>query len=83
MFGENNNYSLFKYIYLCPSRSLVYKNLYEEMKNFIKQEDNAINFDNINIKAEKYIKNIENEINNTIKKLKNEENNTLYFIIIV
>ena len=72
MFG-NNNYSLFKYIYLSPARTIIYKNLYEEMSSFVKQVDNTIYLDKFDIKAEKYIKNIEKEINDTIKKAKNEE----------
>ena len=72
-FGEKNNYYLFKYIYLTPARNLVYKNLYEEMKYFIKEEDKSFSFDNIEQKAEKYIKYIEKEINNTIENAKKEE----------
>ena len=36
-FGEKNNYQLFKYIYLMPSKSLVYNNLYEEIKLYLKE----------------------------------------------
>ena len=31
IFGERNNYPLFKYLYLIPSRSLLYRNLYSEI----------------------------------------------------
>ena len=67
-FGEKRNYSLFKYIYLTPARSLVYKNLYEEMKHFVQEEDKDINFESIEENAKKYIKNIEKEINEVIQK---------------
>ena len=74
-FGEKSNYPLFKYIYLMPARSLLYKNLYEEMKQFIKEEDKSINLENYEIKEQKYIKHIEKEVNETIKKYKDKENN--------
>ena len=69
-FGEKSNYSLFKYIYLCPSTTLLYKNLYEEMKQFLQKEDKSFNFENIKEKEDKYIKNIEKEINEKISKVK-------------
>ena len=34
IFGERNNYPLFKYLYLIPARSLLYKNLYSEIVKF-------------------------------------------------
>ena len=67
-FGENNNYALFKYIYLMPSRSLLYHNLYEEIKLYSNKE---INFDKFKAKEQKFIKHIEQEISHTIKILKN------------
>ena len=67
-FGEKSNYSLFKYIYLCPGSTLFYKNLYEEMMQFLQEEDNTFNAENYKEKQEKYIKNIEKEINKMISK---------------
>ena len=35
IYGERNNYPLFKYLYLMPSRSLLYKNLYSEIISYL------------------------------------------------
>ena len=72
-FGEGNNYSLFKYIYLTPTRNLVYKNLYEEIIKFL-QDQSYIYPDEYKIKEKEYITNIEKEINDVIEKAKNEYN---------
>jgi hypothetical protein len=53
-----------------PSRSLLYKNLYEEIKIFLKDENN-INFEEIKQKEEEYIIKIKKEINKSINKAKN------------
>ena len=71
-FGELNNYALFKYIYLMPARTLLYKNLYEEIKIYLK-EDKNIDLDKIKEKEEKYILNIEKEINTIIEKYKKKD----------
>ena len=55
-----------------PSRSLLYKNLYEEIKIFLKNE-NSIDFDEVKEKEEDYIKKIEKEINKSINKAKNKD----------
>ena len=52
-----------------PSRSLFYKNLYEEIKYFLK-EDKSINFEKIKEKEEEYI----NKINKELKKSIQNEN---------
>ena len=65
-FGKKNNYGLFKYIYLMPARSLFYKNLYEEIISYLK-EDKSIDLEIKKEKEEKYIKNIEKEIDLSIK----------------
>ena len=72
-FGDKKNYALFKYIYLMPARTLLYKNLYEEILSILK-EDNDFNYDKIKEREEKYIKNIEKEVNIT-NNLFNIENN--------
>jgi hypothetical protein len=57
-----------------PSRSLLYKNLYEEIKIFLKDESN-INFEEIKQKEEEYIIKIKKEINKSINKAKNIDKN--------
>ena len=71
-FEEKKNYSLFKYIYLNPARSLKYQNLYEEMIYFLQEEDSAINLEKYNTIKEKYLLKIEKEIKESIKKAKKE-----------
>jgi len=71
-FGELNNYSLFKYIYLTPARSLLYKNLYEEIITYLK-DDKSLNFEKIKEKEQKYIENIEKEIKKNIEKAKKKD----------
>ena len=75
---EKNNYSLFKYIYLTPAPSLKHRNIYEKMKEFVLEEDKAVNLDYIETKEERYIRNIEREINEEIDKMKNRENKIRY-----
>ena len=71
---EKNNYYLFKYIYLMPSRNLLYNNLYEEMISILKDEK-IFDLEEIKIKEKNFIKRIENEIETSIKifKIKDEE----------
>jgi len=71
---EKNNYYLFKYIYLMPSRNLLYNNLYEEMI-FILKDEKIFDLEEIKIKEKNFIKRIENEIENSIKtfKIKDKE----------
>ena len=63
-----NNYPLFKYLYLMPSRSLLFKNLYEEIIYYLdlfndKNEDiKELNEELIKTKEAKYISQIEKEI---------------------
>ena len=75
---EKNNYSLFKYIYLTPAPSLKHRNIYEKMKEFVLEEDKAVNLDYIEAKEERYIRNVERETNEKIDKLKKGENKSLY-----
>ena len=56
-----------------PSRSLFYKNLYEEIKYFLK-EDKSINFEKIKEKEEEYINKINKELKKSIKKSIQNEN---------
>ena len=56
-----------------PARTLLYKNLYEEILSILK-EDNDFNYDKIKEREEKYIKNIKKEVNIT-NNLFNIENN--------
>ena len=70
-FNSVNPYPLFKYIYLMPSRTLKYKNLYEEMKELLKNE---VNLDKNKQKEEEYINRIEVDIQESIKKMKELEN---------
>ena len=72
---RKNNYSLFKYIYLTPAPSLRHRNLYEKMKEFVQEEDKAVNMKIFEEKEERFIFNIERETNNEIDKAKNPERN--------
>ena len=72
---RRNNYSLFKYIYLNPAPSLRHRNLYEKMKEFVQEEDKAVNMEIFEEKEERFITNIKREINNDIDKIKNPEKN--------
>ena len=69
------NYCLFKYIYLLPSRTLYYKNLYEEMIDIIEKENksngNLYNLEEIKKNGEMCIKRINYEVDNSLKNLKN------------
>ena len=73
------NYCVFKYVYLLPSRSIYYKNLYEEMIDTIEEENkinnNLYNLEDIKKNAEMCIKRIKYEVDKTIKDIKN---NTIY-----
>jgi len=75
---EKSNYSLFKYIYLTPAPTLKHRNLYERMKEFVLEEDKAVNLEYIEPKEERYIRNIEREINEEIDKIKKKENKPRY-----
>ena len=72
---EKGNFILFKYIYLLQSRSISYKNLYEEMIDILSKENNE-NYDLEEIKqnAEKCIKYINLEKTEIMKLLKNSDN---------
>ena len=72
--GEKSNYSLFKFIYLTPARTLLYNNLYEEIKHFVQEKDKDFDFEKCREKEEKYIKNIEKEIEQIIEQTENEYN---------
>ena len=70
--GEKNNYSLFKYIYLMPARSLLYNNLYEEIIKDL-TEDKSFNYENIREKEIKFINNIQKEIKISLKIKENNQ----------
>ena len=71
--GEKSNYSLFKYLYLNPGRSLRYENLYQEMKQIVLNEDKEFNFDEYKDKEMKFIEQIQKEVDKAIKELKEED----------
>ena len=68
------NYCLFKYIYLLPSRTLYYNNLYEEMIDIIENENknngNLYNLEEIKKNGEMCIKRILYEVEKSINNLK-------------
>ena len=66
--GEKNNYALFKYIYLMPARSILYKNLYEEIKLYLKKDKN-INLEKFGEKEKNKIEKIGKDIKNRIEKV--------------
>ena len=72
---EKGNFILFKYIYLLQSRSIVYKNLYEEMIDILsKENDENYDLEEIKQNADKCIKYINLEITEILKSLKNTNN---------
>ena len=73
--GEKENYSLFKYLYLNPGRSLRYENLYQEMKHIVIEQDKDYNFEQFSEKEAKFIEQIQKEVETSIKKLKEEDIN--------
>ena len=86
IFNERNNYPLFKYLYLSPSRSLLYKNLYTEIITYLninKNDNPELNLDSIKKKEEQYIEFLEKEvkglIDSAIKRDENGESNRYHF----
>ena len=70
IFGERNNYPLFKYLYLTPARSLLYKNLYEEIIAFIDIDnikDLPFTVENMKDKERKYKIFVEKEVNKVLE----------------
>ena len=71
------NYCLFKYIYLLPSRTLYYNNLYEEMIDILEQENlknnNLYDLSEIKKNADMCIKRVNYEVEKTLNSLKNNE----------
>ena len=73
------NYCVFKYIYLSPSRCILYNNLYEEMLDILEQENKSnkegVLYDLVEIKknAELCIKRIEAEVDIILKYLKDTD----------
>ena len=70
IFGERNNYPLFKYLYLTPARSLLYKNLYEEIIAFIDIDnikDLPFTVENMKDKEKKYKIFVEKEVNKVLE----------------
>ena len=78
IFNEKNNYPLFKYLYLTPSRSLLYKNLYSEILAYLNIYNNAnspINLKEMKLKEAKYKEFLEKEINVVIDNAIKKDNN--------
>ena len=77
---DRGSYCVFKYIYLLPSRSLQYNNLYEEMidilEQYNKENNNMYKLDEIKSNAEKCIKRINYEVQKSIKKIKNKKDDS-------
>ena len=73
------NYCVFKYIYLSPSRCILFNNLYEEMLDILEQENKStkdgVPYDLVEIKknAEMCIKRIEAEVDIILKYLKDAD----------
>ena len=77
IFSKKGNYALFKYIYLMPSRTLLYNNLYQEIKIYLKED---MNFDNFKEREDLYINRIQKEINTTIENAQKEKSQHSYYI---
>ena len=74
---NKNNYPLFKYLYTMPSRSLKYKNLYDEIFSFLDIYNEPNPFINLETMKEKEMQlklQVEKEINNSIKKAFEKDN---------
>ena len=75
IFGERNNYPLFKYLYLIPSRSLLYKNLYSEIEKFLEFWDNpqsSLPLDKMKKKEKEYKEFVNEEVQAILKSTLNE-----------
>ena len=70
--GEKNNYSLFKYLYLNPARSLRYENLFEEMKQIVLNGEKDYDFGKYSEKEKEFIKQIQKEVDKALKYIKDE-----------
>ena len=71
IFNERNNYPLFKYLYLLPSRSLLYKNLYSEIISYLdiyNKINLPFNLEIMKIKEKKYKEFLQKEIKRNIEK---------------
>ena len=69
-FYNRKNYSLFKYIYLTPARTINYDNLYDEMINFLSDEPEKYEINKFKEKFEIYKEYMENEIKSVIDSVK-------------
>ena len=74
MLVGKGNYNIFKYIYLSPSRCILYNNLFEEMLDILEQENkkeknNIYNLEEIKINAGICSEKINNEVSLMLKYL--------------
>ena len=65
--SNQTNYYIFKYLYLLPGRNLYYKNVYEELKDIIK-DSSFYNLNNTTEIEKVFIQKIEYELNEIYKK---------------
>ena len=80
IYGDKNNYSLFKYLYTMPSRTLKYLNLYDEIITYLdiyNIPDSPINPDIIKNKEIKYKTQVEKELKFNIKNAKEKDINDI------
>ena len=87
IFNERNNYPLFKYLFLTPSRSLLHKNLYSEIISYLSIYNNKPPFDleKMKEKEKKYTEFLKKEVQMVIdleikkdKKVDNDNNFELF-----
>ena len=78
IYDDRNNYTLFKYLYTMPSRSLKYLNLYDEIIEYLdiyNLSDHTFNIEIMKNKEIKYKTQVEEEIKNNIKNAIEKDNN--------
>ena len=76
IYDDRNNYSLFKYLYTMPSRSLKYFNLYDEIIEYLDINNNPpINLYVMKNKEIKYKTQVEEELKNNITNVIKKDNN--------
>ena len=63
----HSNYYIFKYLYLLPARNLYYKNVYEELKDIIK-DNSSYNLKNTSKNENDFTQKVEYELNEIYKK---------------
>ena len=68
----HSNYYIFKYLYLLPARNLYYKNVYEELKDIIK-DNSSYNLKNTSKNENDFTQKVEYELNEIYKKKDNND----------